>query len=651
MDWKNIQADVTKILPCDYTAGREGANITGITIHHMAGNLSIDQCYNLWSHSQTSAHYAVQSDGKIGQMVNDWDTAWACGNWYANTHTISIEHANNNSNPWTVFPAALESGAHLVAALCLYYNLGRPQWLVNVFPHRYWSSTACLPINDTELLTKDGWKLLKDIQIGEDVASAVMDDLSIVWSPVRRLVPIHRSDCWLSRDLEATSDHRILAKTQFGKEVVASWKDVCGCTKKKATNIYYLPNAGEMYGEGLPLTDAELELIIAVQADGHYSRDARRDNALENVRFHLKKERKIERLIELLDDTGYEYSINYKKDGTTDIIVEKSLHDFTEQYLKEKHFTMEFGFALDKRQKELFLDRIQDWDGCRAGYYYSSAAQDNLDVVQMIAATAGVGTQMLEGDRVNFKKQFRSVQNANAKRCYDKKVSCVTVDTGFILIRQHGRTTIVGNCPGELYGSQKDEYMSRAQSWYDVMKNGTEAAPAPSTNKPIPAPTPTNKAPQGKALVNVHYALRNLNGGWNDTVTNFNNSDANGFAGVPCGKHDYLCAWADRGTLKYQVHTQQDGWLDYVSQGNKNDLVNGCAGIGGHAIDGVRMYYITPKGEEYKQVYYRSQTVDREGWLNSVCDDGSTYGGDDFAGMYGEALDRLQVCISDANPF
>ena len=120
---------------------------------------------------------------------------------------------------------------------------------------------------------------------------------------------------------------------------------------------------------------------------------------------------------------------------------------------------------------------------------------------------------------------------------------------------------------------------------------------------------------------------------------------------MPCGKHDYLCAWADRGTLKYQVHTQQDGWLDYVSQGNKNDLVNGCAGIGGHAIDGVRMYYITPKGEEYKQVYYRSQTVDREGWLNSVCDDGSTYGGDDFAGMYGEALDRLQVCISDANPF
>lgn len=651
MDWKNIQADVTKILPCDYTAGREGANITGITIHHMAGNLSIDQCYNLWSRSETSAHYAVQADGKIGQMVNDWDTAWACGNWYANTHTISIEHANNASGPWTVFPAAIESGAHLVAALCLYYNLGRPQWLVNVFPHKHWSSTACLPVNTTELLTKDGWKLLKDIQFGEEVASAVMDDLSIVWSPVRRVIPEHVSDCWESRDLEATADHRILSKNQFGKETVAQWKDICGCTKKKATNTYYIPNAGEMYGEGLPITDAELELIIATQADGHYSRDSRRGGALENVRFHLKEDRKIERLIELLDDTGYTYSVNDKKDDTTDIIVEKALHNLTEQYLNDKHFTMEFGFALNKHQKEFFLDRIQDWDGCRSGYYYSSAAQDNLDVVQMIAATAGIGTQMIEGDRVNFKKQYRSVQNANAKRRYDKKVSCVTVDTGFILIRQHGRTTIVGNCPGELAGSQNAEYMKRAQEWYDAMANGTEAAPAPSNNTPTPAANPTYKQPQGKSLVNVHYALRSLNGGWLDTVTNFNNSDDNGFAGVPCQEHDYLCAWVDRGTLKYQVHTQQDGWLDYIDHGNKNDLINGCAGIAGHAIDGVRMYYTTPNGEDYKQVYYRSQTTDREGWLNTVCDDGSTYGGDDYAGIYGEPLDRLQVCISDASPF
>ncbi|MDY3129506.1 MAG: peptidoglycan recognition family protein [Berryella intestinalis] len=143
MDWENVQADEYRKLPRNYTAGRQGRRITGITVHHMAGNLSIDGCYSLWSHSGTSAHYAVQADGRIGQMVDDADTAWACGNWEANLTTISVEHANNGSSPWTVGEAALDAGAHLVAALCRYYGLGRPEWMSNVFPHRHWSATAC----------------------------------------------------------------------------------------------------------------------------------------------------------------------------------------------------------------------------------------------------------------------------------------------------------------------------------------------------------------------------------------------------------------------------------------------------------------------------------------------------------------------------
>lgn len=142
MDWTNCIADVEKILPCSYTAGRE-QGIFGITLHHNAGNLTIDDCYRVWCNSETSAHYQVDENGTVGQLVNDCDTAWACGNWYANTGTISIEHANDNSDPWTIFPAALESGAHLTAALCRLYGLGEPEWMVNVFPHSHWSATAC----------------------------------------------------------------------------------------------------------------------------------------------------------------------------------------------------------------------------------------------------------------------------------------------------------------------------------------------------------------------------------------------------------------------------------------------------------------------------------------------------------------------------
>lgn len=142
MDWKNLVADETRIIPCHYTRGRAGS-IQAVTIHHMAGNLSIGDCYNVWTNNEASAHYAVQSDGRIGQLVNDSDTAWACGNTWANNNTISIEHANNSSNPWTVYPKALDAGAHLTAAICAHYGLGEPEWMVNVFPHKYWSPTAC----------------------------------------------------------------------------------------------------------------------------------------------------------------------------------------------------------------------------------------------------------------------------------------------------------------------------------------------------------------------------------------------------------------------------------------------------------------------------------------------------------------------------
>lgn len=167
---------------------------------------------------------------------------------------------------------------------------------------------------------------------------------------------------------------------------------------------------------------------------------------------------------------------------------------------------------------------------------------------------------------------------------------------------------------------------------------GTYRPPTSATRSSFPKST-------GKS-VNIHYALHNRHGAWNETVTDFNDSDSEGFAGVPYGSHDMLIAWADTGTLRYRVHTEESGWLGWVQSADYNDSVNGMAGLWGQTVDGVQMYYITPDGD-YRQVYYRSQDVAHAGYWDEVCDDGSTYGGDDYAGMYGCALDRLQCYVSD----
>lgn len=140
MDWRGLNADKNMWLTKHYTAGRQGNGIQYVVIHYNAGNLTTEGCYSVWQTRQASAHYQVESDGTVGQLVHDRDTAWHAGNWQANLRSIGIEHANIGS---TVTDACLESGAHLVAAICLAYKLGRPQWMRNVYPHMHFAATDC----------------------------------------------------------------------------------------------------------------------------------------------------------------------------------------------------------------------------------------------------------------------------------------------------------------------------------------------------------------------------------------------------------------------------------------------------------------------------------------------------------------------------
>lgn len=141
MDFENLHADVNRWLNKHFTAGRGGKRIDRIVIHYNAANLTIDGCYSVWQTRQASAHYQVEEGGRIGQLVHDYDTAWHAGDFDVNQRSIGIEHANRPDG--TVSDACLDAGAHLVAALCKNYSLGRPEWGKNVFPHKQYCATSC----------------------------------------------------------------------------------------------------------------------------------------------------------------------------------------------------------------------------------------------------------------------------------------------------------------------------------------------------------------------------------------------------------------------------------------------------------------------------------------------------------------------------
>lgn len=142
--WYKLQADENRIMNKHYTKGRGGYKIEFVVVHHNGSNLSIAQIYNVWQTRPASAHYQVDQNGLVGQLVWDSNTAWHCGNASGNRRSIGVEHANNRFAPqWTVSDDTLENGAHLVAAICKKHGLGRPKWMKNVFPHSYFSSTSC----------------------------------------------------------------------------------------------------------------------------------------------------------------------------------------------------------------------------------------------------------------------------------------------------------------------------------------------------------------------------------------------------------------------------------------------------------------------------------------------------------------------------
>lgn len=120
---KSSLVNYTKLSP--NCSSRNGARICKITPHHMAGNLTIEQCAEVFQNSsrQASANYGIGSDGRIGCYVDENDRSWASANYDNDRQAITIEVANDEiGGNWHVSDKALESLINLCVDICKRYN-------------------------------------------------------------------------------------------------------------------------------------------------------------------------------------------------------------------------------------------------------------------------------------------------------------------------------------------------------------------------------------------------------------------------------------------------------------------------------------------------------------------------------------------------
>ena len=144
---KSKLVDYTKISP--NSSARTG-KISKITIHHMAGNLSVEACANVFQTTsrQASSNYGIGTDGRIGLYVDESRRAWTSSNRDNDNVAVTIEVANDEiGGNWHVSDKALESTIALCVDICQRNGIAKLNFTGdksgNLTMHKWFSNTLC----------------------------------------------------------------------------------------------------------------------------------------------------------------------------------------------------------------------------------------------------------------------------------------------------------------------------------------------------------------------------------------------------------------------------------------------------------------------------------------------------------------------------
>lgn len=147
----------TRISP--NSTNQRNQKIDRITIHHMAGNLSIESCGAGFADPkrQASSNYGIGSDGRIGMYVEEANRSWCSGGTKTNNgmtgrdndfRAVTIEVANDGGDPdWHVSDKAIASLIALCADICKRNGIAKLNFTGdatgNLTLHNFFAYTLC----------------------------------------------------------------------------------------------------------------------------------------------------------------------------------------------------------------------------------------------------------------------------------------------------------------------------------------------------------------------------------------------------------------------------------------------------------------------------------------------------------------------------
>ena len=301
----------------------------------------------------------------------------------------------------------------------------------------------------TEILTMRGFVPFPELTSRDSVAQWQAGEIDFV-SPLEIIVQQYEGEmvCLKNQhiDLFMTPDHRCLLQNRKTRQffIVPASEYAVDCRQL---------HAGQYRFGNRHLKSAEITLLAAAQADGYYH-----DGGID---FTFEKARKYRRLLQALLELNVPFSDRVRKDGKVTLRLKKSpFCAWVMRTLGEEKMWGKWLLDYDQQTVNGLLSEILHWDGCftRSNHYRSSIKQ-NADWMQILYVLTGRRANLRQyhngnpNSAVNYQldvtdRNYSLTSNIEKDTvAFSGKVYCVSVSSGFIVIRRNGRVCITSNCP------------------------------------------------------------------------------------------------------------------------------------------------------------------------------------------------------------
>ena len=257
-----------------------------------------------------------------------------------------------------------------------------------------------------------------------------------------------------------TPNHRVLTyNSESKKEVVKLAEDFL-----TLSSAFHYPTVGNLNSDvnNIDYPEEFYELIIAIQADGHLQTDSKA------ITFCFTKQRKIDRLLLILNKLNIKNSISVseregKKETSIRLLAKQSLVlELLSWFDKDKNLVKSFlELPLDIRIS--IINSIGIWDGTvrnNKDIVLDSTNFDFVKTIQTLCSTSGFKNSYKEYTKtttygivevarvyisVNSKNTYKTIRNCASKVSYTGMIGCVSVPSGFVLVRRNNNIFVSGN--------------------------------------------------------------------------------------------------------------------------------------------------------------------------------------------------------------